>query len=446
MLLIKNATAVQFQPASITDGVDILIDKNRITEVSSHIDIARADKVIDAKGRLVMPGIVCSHNHFYSGLSRGVMADIKPCPDFVSTLKNLWWRLDSAIDEEILYYSGLICSLESIKAGCTSVIDHHASPLYIKGSLNTLRSGFMKAGLRGMTCFETTDRNGGMAEVEAGIQENIDFAQSIDRAKAKSATAKDSVPYLVEAHIGAHAPFTVPNDGLGLLADAVKETGRGLHIHVAEDKYDATWSRHQYGQELLQRLDGFGLLDEKTLIAHGSYLTPADIELLNQRDGFLVHNPRSNMNNNVGYNTRLSQFKNVALGTDGIGSDMFEELKFAFFKHRDAGGALWPDSFLNFLNNGNRLLERNFGGQFGRIEAGCQADIVIHDYNSPTPLVADNLPGHLAFGMNSSGVRTVVVDGAVVYEDYEFPFDLSEIYAESRKASKRLWKNMDRLG
>ncbi|WP_252248956.1 amidohydrolase family protein, partial [Clostridium sp. ZBS20] len=87
-------------------------------------------------GRIVMPGIVCSHNHFYSGLSRGIMANIAPSPDFISTLKNLWWRLDRALDAESLYYSGLICSLEAIKSGCTSVIDHHASPAYIGGSLS----------------------------------------------------------------------------------------------------------------------------------------------------------------------------------------------------------------------------------------------------------------------------------------------------------------------
>ncbi|OED43271.1 chlorohydrolase [Endozoicomonas sp. (ex Bugula neritina AB1)] len=440
MLLIKNATAVQFNPAMVTEGVDILVDGNKIVEVGSQVDHTKVTKTIDAAGRLIMPGMVCSHNHFYSGLSRGVMADIKPSPDFISTLKNLWWKVDRAIDEEILYYSGLICSLDAIKAGCTSVIDHHASPAYIKGSLNTLRKAFIKAGLRGMTCFETTDRNAGIKELEAGVLENVEFANLVT-----SAREKGDEPYLVEAHIGAHAPFTVSNDGLGLLSDAVRETGRGLHIHVAEDKYDATWSRHHYGQELIQRLDSFNLINEKTVIGHGIYLLDSDIQLLNDRGAFLVHNARSNMNNHVGYNEQLTSYKNVALGTDGIGSDMFEELKFAFFKHRDAGGPLWPDSFVKFLNNGNRLLERNFGGHFGRLEAGYQADLVIYDYNSPTPLQAENLPGHMAFGMNSGGVRTVIVDGSVVYEDGNYPFDVSVIYAEARKAARRLWKDMDIL-
>jgi cytosine/adenosine deaminase-related metal-dependent hydrolase len=168
-------------------------------------------------GRLVMPGIVCSHNHFYSGLARGIMASIKPCPDFISTLKNLWWRLDRALDEESLYYSGLVCSLEAIKSGCTAVIDHHASPNYIAGSLNTLRRGFIEAGLRGITCYETTHRNGGDGELKAGVDENVAFARHVDAAKAQG-----NEPYLVEAMIGAHAPFTVSRHGMELLAEAVQ--------------------------------------------------------------------------------------------------------------------------------------------------------------------------------------------------------------------------------
>ncbi len=440
MLLIKNATAVEFEPAKITEGVDILVENDLIKEVGTNLSTQGVTKVIDATGKLVFPGLVCGHHHYYSGLSRGVMANIDPCPDFISTLKNLWWRMDRGFDEEIAYYSSAICSLEAIKSGCTSVIDHHASPSYIKGSLKTLREGFLKANLRGMTCYETTDRNEGMKEVEAGVQENIDFANFVDANKAA-----DPSSYLVEAHIGAHAPFTVPDDGLGMLAQACKETGRGLHIHVAEDIYDCSHSRHHYGKELLARLDSFGLLNSKAVVGHGAGLLQSDIDLLNERDGFLLHNARSNMNNHVMYNANLPKYKNVALGTDGIGADMFEELKFAYFKHRDAGGELWPDSYLRFLHNGNELLARNFGAQFGRLEAGYKADIVVYDYESPTPLVAANLPGHMAFGMNSTGVRTVIVNGQVSYEDYAFPFEIEEIYANARKVAQRLWKNMDAL-
>lgn len=441
MLILKNATAVQFEPALIKEGVDIVLDGGVIKEVGSNLAGNYPGATVkEMNGKLVMPGIVCSHNHFYSGLARGIMADIKPSPDFISILKNLWWRMDRALDEEALYYSGLICSLEAIKNGCSSVIDHHASPNYIAGSLKTLRSGFLKAGLRGMTCFETTDRNGGIKEMTAGVEENIAFANLIDSAKAAG-----EEPYLVEAHIGAHAPFTVSNEGLSMMSEAVKATGRGIHVHVAEDRYDVTHSHHHYSQDIVERLDSFGLINEKTLLAHGLFLSDRDIDILNAKDGFLAHNARSNMNNNVGYNTKLTRFKNVALGTDGIGADMFEELKFAFFKHRDSGGPLWPDSFTRNLWNGNEILARNFGAKFGRLDPGNKADLTILDYTSPTPFVADNLPGHIAFGINAGNVNSVVVEGRFVYEDRAFPFDVAPIYAEARKVAQRLWKTMDQL-
>lgn len=441
MLILKNVTAVQFEPAQVREGVDIAIDGAEIRAIGDNLHAQFPDaQVKEMHGRLVMPGIVCAHNHFYSGLSRGIMANIAPCPDFISTLKNLWWRLDRALDEESLYYSGLICSLEAIKSGCTAVIDHHASPNYIAGSLATLRKGFLKAGLRGMTCFETTDRNGGTRELQQGVEENIRFAQLIDEAKAKG-----SEPYLVEAHIGAHAQFTVSNAGLEMLAEALRATGRGLHIHAAEDRYDVSHSHDKYGQDLVVRLAEYGLINDKTLLAHGLYLSDEDIRILNEQDAFLVHNARSNMNNHVGYNQRLAQFRNLALGTDGIGADMFEELKFAFFKHRDAGGPLWPDSFTRFLYNGNQLLNRNFGARFGRLEAGYKADLTICDYPSPTPLAAQNIGGHLAFGLGSSSVHSVMVEGVMVYEDRAFPFDIEPIYAEARKVAARMWQRMDAL-
>lgn len=439
MLILKNVTAVQFSPAQVQHNVDIAIEGSEIVNVGHGLagDYPQAT-LKEMHGRIVMPGIVCAHNHFYSGLSRGIMAQIPPSPDFISTLKNLWWRLDRALDEESLYYSGLICALEAIKSGCTSVIDHHASPHYIAGSLSTLRNAFLKAGLRGMTCFETTDRNGGMEEIEAGIEENVNFARLIDNARN---AGKER--YLVEAHIGAHAPFTVPDAGLAMLSGAIKLTGRGLHIHAAEDRYDVSHSHDKYGKDLLVRLAEFDLLNSKTLVAHGLYLSKEDIRLLNEKDGFLVHNARSNMNNHVGYNHQLAEYHNLALGTDGIGSDMFEELKFAFFKHRDAGGPLWPDSFTRYLWNGNSLLARNFNAKFGSLAAGYKADLTICDYLSPTPLQAENIGGHLAFGLGSSSVHSVMIDGVMVYEDREFAFDCEPIYAEARKVAAKMWRRMD---
>jgi putative selenium metabolism protein SsnA len=432
MLLLKDARLLQFLPPEVREGMDVLIDGNKVVRVGQNLAPDSADaRTIDLAGNLLSPGIVCSHNHFYSALARGILADIKPSTDFVSVLQNLWWRLDRAIDEEILYCSGLVGAIEAVRAGTTAVVDHHASPGFIGGSLKTLKKAFEKVGLRGILCYEVTDRNGG-SQMRQGIEENIAFAQS----------AKGG---LLEAAIGAHAAFTLGDEALALLSEAVRATGSGIHIHAAEDSYDSAAAHHLYQMDIMQRLESRNLLDGKTICAHGVHLTDSDISKLNEHDCFLVHNARSNMNNGVGYAGKLPAIRNVALGTDGIGSDMFEEMKFAYFKHRDAGGAFWPGNFLAFLHNGTRLLERYFPGSFQRIEAGSVADLVIYDYRNPTPLVGENIAGHLAFGLSSGSVKTVIINGSIVYEDRRFPFDLDPIYEKANRAAKALWKRMDEL-
>jgi len=251
---------------------------------------------------------------------------------------------------------------------------------------------------------------------------------------------------LVEAAIGAHAPFTVGDETLAGLASACRETGRGLHIHVAEDKFDAVDSRYRFDMDIIRRLDKAGLLGDRTILGHGLYLTPDEIPLVNERGCFLAHNARSNMNNNVGYNAQLPLYENAVLGTDGIGSDMIGEANFAFFKHRDSGGSLWMDAFLRMLQDGNRLLGRYFGGKkFGRVEAGYQADLTFWDYDPPTPLLSENVAGHAAFGMGSRMVSSTMVAGKFVMKDRKPLFDAEAMMAGGREQTKRLWKNMEAL-
>jgi putative selenium metabolism protein SsnA len=440
MIALKNATVVHLSPADVTIGVDVLIDGTEIAGVGKGLAAgARAERTIDLGGRVLMPGLVCSHDHFYSGLSRGIIARIAASTDFVSTLANLWWRLDRAIDRDVLQACGTICALEAVKAGCTAVIDHHASPFFIEGSLSTLKECFEKVGLRGVLCYETTDRNGA-AGMEQGVRENRSFARSVEEEKKGKGKER-----LVEAMIGGHAPFTLGDKALGKLGEVARETGRGFHVHVAEDGFDPSYSHWFHGKDALKRLDGFGLVNGKSIIAHGLYLTPEDRDVLNSRDAFLAHNCRSNMNNHVGYNSELPHVKNVALGTDGIGSDMLLEVKFAYFRHRDSGGSLAPGAFTRFLQNGNEILHRSFGENFGRVEKGYKADLTVLDYDSPTPLVRENVAGHAVFGMGSRDVHTVIVNGKVVMEGRGFRLDTAAVYAGAREAAQRLWRNMDAL-
>lgn len=439
MIILKNATVIQFYPSQVISGVDVVIENEYIKEVGKNIaDNYKAEKIIDATNKIVAPGIVCAHNHFYSALARGILADIKPSTDFISILKNLWWRLDRALDEESLYYSGLIAALEAIKCGTTSVIDHHASPSFIKGSLSILQKSFEQIGLRGILAYEITDRNG-LLGMQEGINESALFLQKIKTEKTENKL------HLIEAAVGGHAPFTLNDTALKLMSELISATNSGIHLHVAEDQYDSSFSHHNFGKDILERLEDHNLLNEKSILVHGVHLTNNDLEILNQHDAFLVHNPRSNMNNSVGYMNRLLQIKNLGLGTDGIGANMFEETKFAFFKNQEVKGNLSYSDFMKILQNGNVLLERYFESKFGKITEGYAADVVVLDYQAPTPLQSENLAGHFLFGFSSRDVETVVVSGKVIYEKRVFTFDTSGIYKEAQKAAKKLWSKMNSI-
>ncbi len=439
-ILLKNARLIETRvPFSVKENVDVLIVKDRIAKVGKNLS-DKADKVIDCTNKTVAPGMVCSHHHYYSGLSRGILANMGTQTDFIQVLKELWWRLDRALDKESCYYSSLICSIDAIKCGTTSCIDHHASPSYIEGSLSTMAKGMEEVGVRGIECYEITNRNGGFDEETRGLDENVRFAKEVD------AKRKKGEDVLVEAAIGGHAPFTMSNEIMEKMGDACKDTNRGIHLHVGEDKYDQVHSHHMFHDDILVRLDKNNLLNEKAILVHGIYLRPENIEMFNSYDGFMINNARSNMNNNVGYNSNLPLYKNPVLGTDGCGSNMFEEIKLSYFKHKDASGKWWPNDYLDNLTRGNLILERYFNDKFGRLQEGYKADIIILDYNSPTPLVKENLGGHFVFGMGSDVVETTIVNGKIIMENRVIKhLDLDSIYKKASEEADKMWKRMNAI-
>lgn len=440
--VIKNCRVIQtMAPVEVLEKTDVVIKDDIISSVGPKAgDAVKADKVIDGRGKTVIPGMVCGHHHYYSGLSRAMLISAGPQTDLIQILKEWWWRLDRALDEESLYYSSLICSLDAIKNGTTTCIDHHESPNYIDGSLSTIAKGMEEVGLRGIVAYGITDRNYGMQEIKAGVKEGIRFAKEVDSRRKKGENV------LCEAMVGGHAPFTIPQEGLEMLADSAKKTGRGMHLHVAEGEYDEVWSHHFYNMDIMDRLDKVGLLNDKTLLVHGIYLNEHEIELLNERGCFLAHNPRSNMNNQVGINKNLPKIKNLIMGTDGCGSNMFEECKIAFFKNRDAHLPYWPGDYMAALTRANKLVEKYHPGKFGRIQKGYKADIAILSYQNPTPLLAENAAGHFIWGMSSNCVESVMVNGNLLYENHKFNgIDEQEIYAKAAKVANKLWKRTDKL-
>jgi putative selenium metabolism protein SsnA len=431
--LFRHVRIMQTRPPfTVQDDMDVLVHGDVIAKIARGIE-AEGAQIIDGRGKTLIPGNVCAHHHYYSGLSRGMLVQAGPQRDLIQILREWWWRLDRALDEEATYYSSLICSIDAIASGTTSVVDHHASPSFIKGSLRTIASGMEKVGIRGMTCYEVTDRNRGMQEVEEGVQENVDFAM-------------DGASDMVKAMIGGHASFTLPDEALDMMGEAVRKTGCGVHVHVAEGDYDVAHAHHHYGKDIIRRLDEHGLLTENALMVHGIYLNDDEIKLINRRHCFLAHNPRSNMNNQVGYADKLPQIEKLVMGTDGCGGNMFEELKIAFFKHRDAKGPWWPADFVAAMNRGNDLIGMYFPGKFGMVAEGYKADLALLDYHCPTPLVSDNAAGHFVWGMSSNCVQSVMVNGKMVMIDHKFPgLDVDYIYAKAAEVARKVWDKVDTL-
>jgi len=434
-LLLKNGTFFEFSYPFKVEKSDILVEDGIISKVGSFDYSDFKGTVLDLTGKYISPGLVCSHNHFYSALARGITVNIGKTPDFISILEQLWWKLDKAIDEEVIYYSSLIGAIDAIKSGTTSVFDHHSSPSFINGSLKLIEKSFLETGLRGILCYEVSDRNGEKGMIE-GIEENLTFSSYLTK-KNKS--------QLIESAIGAHASFTLGDRAMSLLSMSIDRTGKGIHIHVAEDKYDVNFSVNNYGRTPVERLYDFGLLTEKSLLAHCTHISSIDLKLIEQKKSFIVHNPKSNMNNKVGYFKQAGSFSKVALGTDGIGSNMLEELKFSYFIAKENKMDFDFKKCNDLLNTGNIILNQYFNKNFGKISEGYTADLTIYDYFSPTPINEKNIAGHLIFGISAKDVESVIINGNLVYQNREFPFKIGDIYSKGQKIATKLWQKMENL-
>jgi putative selenium metabolism protein SsnA len=458
--LLKSATLVRLAPAMVERG-DLRIQDGRIVKRGARLRRNPGDQVIDLSGKLVLPGMVCAHTHLYSALARGMPAPPRPPTSFREILELVWWRLDRALDEETIYWSAIAGAMDAARAGTTCLFDHHASPSHIKGSLGIVQEAMAAIGLRGALCYEISDRDGARKRL-AGIAETRDFAgwtnaeteiastanypddhdtdQSIRPVQAAAANPERQF----RALIGAHASLTLSDEALAACAAMMKETDAGLHIHVAEDRSDVDEARAKYKMGVVERLARLGALNEQTILAHGVHLGKRDIAIAREAGVWFAHNPRSNMNNQVGY-APVAEFGNrVVLGTDGIGADMFDEARFAFFKGRDARLSFGADEWLEVLANNQRLASRTFGIEMGTFNEGAAADLVVMDYHAPTPLAGDNLAWHFAFGMSSAAIENVMVAGRFIIRNRQAIYPEVALYEQASKAAATLWRKLQR--
>lgn len=446
MLLINAILANPAQKTEFLAGDALLIKDGRIAEIGDG-DMLRgrypAEEVLDANGGLVLPGLVCAHTHFYGAFARGMSLPGEPPANFPQILERLWWHLDKRLQPEDIQASAMIFLCDAIRHGTTALIDHHASPNAIAGSLDIIAAACLQAGVRACLCYEVTDRDG-TEKAQAGIRENERFIR-------KAAAQQDQgAGKQLAAMMGLHASMTLSDATLETAAGIARDLNVGCHIHVAEDKADVADSLRRSGLPVVERLARFGVLGPKTIAAHCVHVSQAEIDLLRSTGTWVVHNPRSNMNNAVGtapVPLMLAAGLPVGLGNDGFSMNMFQEMKAAYLVHKQATGdprTLGADQIMGmqWTNNG-RLARALWGEDLGRIAVGAPADLVVLDYLPPTPLTAGNLPWHVIFGIDGEHVHTTIVAGRVLMRNRRLlTLDEERIYAQARELASRLWQRL----
>ena len=443
-MLITNGTLVTWgESRAVLPDHALYIDGALIRDIGPSRDLeARYSQAehLDARGQLVMPGNICAHTHFYGAYARG-MAIPGPAPeDFPAILRRLWWPLDKALDPDAVRASALVCLVDAVKHGTTTLFDHHASPNCIEGSLDIIADAVEQAGLRAVLCYEVTDRDG-EGKIRAGIAENLRFM-----------TASRARP-LVRGTFGLHASLTLDDNALRACAEAAPSDA-GFHIHVAEHEADEDDSLRRSGQRVVQRLDAFGIWRDKTIAAHCVHVDEAERDLLRQRGVWVTHQPRSNMNNAVGaaaVDEMLSMGMPVCLGNDGFSNNMWAEWKTAYLlhkvAHRDPRRANGADITRMAVHNNARLAEQFFPGvRLGELAVGAQADIILVDYHPYTPLTAGNLPWHILFGFEASMVTATIVAGKTLMRDRRLlTLDEAEIAREALALAPAVWERYTAL-
>lgn len=444
-ILVENAYLVTLNEKSdVVKNGALYIEKDKIVEIGTtsnlHEKYKSADEIINAKGSVVMPGFTCAHMHFYSAFATGM--SLPPFPSgFLNVLKNMWWKIDQALDKDAVYYSALLGYIQAVKSGTTSVIDHHASPKYVMNSLDEIENAARKLGVRSNLAYEVTDRNG-PEEAQLGLDENERFIKKVE-------SSKDD---LISGLVGLHASFTLTDQSLDRAASIVKEYETGVHVHVAEDKDDMTHARQFHNLTVLERLEKHNLLNEKSLIAHCIHIEDSDFAIVKRYNANISHQARSNMNNAVGTMRLLDMVESgltVGMGTDGMSADMKPELMSASFlhKHSNRNNTVGTVEAYNALMKTNpQIMRKIMGVETGSLKVNAKADLIITNYYPKSRITPENELGHVMFGVTSESVKTTIIDGRIAMKDFAIPeIDEAKITEICEKIATDVWNRVPDL-
>ncbi len=425
--VLKGATLVELEPASVERG-ELRIEGGLIVERGARVQTLDGDEVIDLAGKLVMPGMVSAHQHLYTSLARGMPPPSVPPENYAQQIERQWWRLDQSLDLDAVHVSAVVGALDALAAGTTTVFDHHASSKAVGGSLTRVARGMNEVGLRGVLSYEVSDRNGAVGREEA-LDENAAF---LKKAQGR-----------FRGMVGAHASYTLSQDALDGLGELCRTSGVGLHIHLAEDPTDEKLSVEKFGAPAVERLMAAKLLNDHSVVVHCVHPSWPELAELIGTGAWLVHCPRSNMTQQVGYAPAGKFGSRATLGCDQHPGDLFAEAQVADFRARDAGQ---PIDVLRYLTNGHRLASQVFGMSIGPLQAGSVADLVVLDYRSPTRVDSSNLAQHLASSLGARHVESVMVDGIWrMWARRPLSVDPHVVAEHAREVSAEVWNRVGEL-
>lgn len=419
----------------------VYISDNMIKEVGTTNDIKTAHpqaEFHDARGMVIMPGMINSHTHIYSAFARG-MAVSGPGNDFGEILEHTWWKLDRKLALEDCKLNAYTTYIESIRNGVTTVIDHHSSPYAAENSLFVIAEAAKDLGIRTSLCYEVSDRDGEEI-LEKEIKENIDFIKH---------TLKDDNGDMIKGLFGLHASFTVSEETLEKCTKAMQGLDAGYHVHVAEGYTDQVDSVRKYGKRIVERFEDAGILGPKTIAVHCIHTNKREWEILRDTDTNVAHNPESNMGNAVGASPVVQMLQTgvrVGLGTDAYTNDMFESMKVANIlqRHHNVDPTVGFMDAINMQLVNNPLIVANYFNQpLGVIKPGAYADIITVDYHPMTPLNGNNTFGHILFGFQGAMVQDTMINGKFVMKNRQIlPVDAEKIYADSAAHAAKIWPGM----
>ena len=411
-----------------------IVFEDKIIKKGKMVDYVNAGyEEYDLLGKLVIPGFVSGHTHLYSTFARGMSFEFNPT-NFMDILQQLWWKMDHFLDHDLIYYSSLIGGLNQLSFGTTTLIDHHASG-HITGSLKLVKKALVnRLGLRCVTAFETSDRY----DINEAINENLAGFELKEK-------------HISSSLFGMHASLSLSDDSLRKIRDSLN--GNGIHVHVAESLMDEEDCEKKYNMRVVERLEKFQLLNEKSILVHCTHINEKEMDIIKKYNCAIAVNVTSNLNNAVG----ISQIKKfldkgirVISGNDGlIPSQAIEYINIFYLSHLKESSPIGfsLDDLRKIIRNTYEYANSLLGTKLGKIEKDCEADLLVIDFNNLTPVNESNIFSHLFYGVYP-GLKPswVIARGKIKFKDYQELEDYSIDKQEGLIQAKRLWQLVEEGG